>query len=241
MKKVISIPLKEGSLCANLQIPQEPKGLVIFAHGSSSSRLSQRSNYIADLLNQSGMATLLPDLLVPAEDEFYSNRFNITLLGSRLAAITRWSREQPLLRGLPVGYSGGGTGAASALHASVLLNNDPVIRAVVSYGGWLDISMTSLSKIKAPILFLVGSLSRSVMEGNQQVYEYLKGDKKMEIIEGASDLFEEPGKLQEAGFMATEWLQQYLLEDWEPYQNFMPACDKKGNGGFFPRKGEIFS
>jgi putative phosphoribosyl transferase len=208
INREVQIDVKNVSLKANLQIPVNAAGLVIFAHGSGSSRLSLRNNYVADLLNKQGMATLLTDLLTPAEDETYNNRFNIPLLSSRLVKVTEWAATYTSLQGLPIGYFGASTGAASALQAAAVLGNS--IRAVVSRGGRPDLA-AGLDKVKSPVLLIVGSLDTHVIELNKQAYLSLQCQKQFSIVEGASHLFEEPGKLMEAANLAIDWFEQYLL------------------------------
>jgi pimeloyl-ACP methyl ester carboxylesterase len=194
-------------LTGNLQVPEDAKGLVIFAHGSGSSRLSPRNNFVADVLNKHNIATLLTDLLTPLEDELYERRFNIDLLGNRLMKITEWCSEQTDLRILPVGYFGASTGAAAALQAAALL--DTGIKAVVSRGGRPDLSK-AIASVEAPTLLIVGSLDTHVIELNKQAYDKLKCEKQLEIIEGASHLFEEPGTLDKVAALAADWFNRYL-------------------------------
>jgi len=194
-------------LLANVQIPQAAKGLVIFAHGSGSSRLSPRNNFVAGVLNQHGIATLLTDLLTPVEDEQYENRFNIDLLSSRLVKITEWCSEQASLQAFNVGYFGASTGAAAALQAAALLEKN--IKAVVSRGGRPDLAK-ALPAVAAPTLLVVGSLDIHVIELNKQAFDKLKCEKHLEVVIGASHLFEEPGTLDKAAALAAGWFDKYL-------------------------------
>lgn len=207
MKKEIEIVLNDCTLVCNLSQPAEPSGLVIFAHGSGSSRLSPRNNFVADVLNRQHLATLLVDLLTPLEDEVYENRFDILLLSKRLVQVTEWALMQKPLQRLPVGYFGASTGAASALQAAAVLNEN--ISAVVSRGGRPDL-MKALPQVKAPTLLIVGSLDTQVMTLNQRAYEQLQCIKKLEIVAGASHLFEEPGTLHVVADLAASWFKQYL-------------------------------
>ena len=195
------------ALIGNVQVPKTAKGLVIFAHGSGSSRLSPRNNYVAGILNQHGIATLLTDLLTPFEDELYENRFNIDLLSNRLVKITEWCSQQPSLGALNVGYFGASTGAAAALQAAALLEQH--IKAVVSRGGRPDMAK-ALPAVTAPTLLIVGSLDIHVIELNKQAFDKLKYEKQLEIVIGASHLFEEPGTLDKAAALAASWFDKYL-------------------------------
>lgn len=205
----IRIELKDNRiLTANLEVPDEAKGLVIFAHGSGSSRMSPRNNYVAQLLNKQHMATLLADLLTPFEDEIYENRFNIALLSNRLIDITEWALQQSSLRYLPTGYFGASTGAAAALQAAVILDNN--IQAVVSRGGRPDMANHTLQQVKTPTLFIIGSRDNHVVELNKLAYNKLGGEKKIEIVEGASHLFEEAGALDRVAQLAAAWFDRHL-------------------------------
>jgi putative phosphoribosyl transferase len=203
------INLLNITLTGNLSIPEEAKGLVIFVHGSGSSRFSPRNNFVADILNNRYFATLLTDLLTPLEDETYENRFNIPLLSSRLIKVTEWALQQEQLQPLPAGYFGASTGAASALQAAALVNG--TIKAVVSRGGRPDLAKHALREVKAPTLLIIGSLDEQVIELNKIAYEQMNCKKKIEIVEGASHLFEEPGTLHKAADLAANWFQQHLV------------------------------
>jgi putative phosphoribosyl transferase len=208
VKKEIDINLNDVTLIANLSEPANASGLVIFAHGSGSSRLSPRNNFVADVLNRQHLATLLVDLLTPPEDEVYENRFDILLLGKRLIQVTEWALTQTSLQQLPVGYFGASTGAASALQAAAILNEN--IRAVVSRGGRPDLTK-ALPKVKAPTLLIVGSLDTQVLSLNKRAYEQLRCEKNLDIVEGASHLFEEPGTLHVVADLAAGWFTRYLV------------------------------
>lgn len=194
-------------LMANVQIPAAAKGLVIFAHGSGSSRLSPRNNFVASVLNQRGIATLLTDLLTPVEDNLYENRFNIDLLSKRLVKITEWCSDQPFLHAFNIGYFGASTGAAAALQAAALLEKN--ISAVVSRGGRPDLAK-ALPAVAAPTLLVVGSLDIHVIELNKQAFDKLRCEKQLEIVAGASHLFEEPGTLDKVAVLAANWFDKYL-------------------------------
>lgn len=208
-KSEIKLDLESNiRLIANLQTPQQAKGLIIFAHGSGSSRLSPRNNYVADILTRRNMATVLTDLLTSSEDEKYENRFNIRLLNDRLAKVTELILQQPSLRHLPVGYFGASTGAAAALQAAALPGSH--IEAIVSRGGRPDLA-NNLSKVKAPTLLIIGSLDTQVIRLNKEAYNELICEKKIEIVEGASHLFEEPGTLDKAVQLAANWFENHLF------------------------------
>ncbi|MEO2052228.1 MAG: alpha/beta family hydrolase [Allomuricauda sp.] len=204
----VQIVLEDVTLDGNLVIPDSPKGLVIFSHGSGSSRFSPRNNYVARLLQQNGMATLLFDLLTRSEDLIYENRFDIDKLTQRLIETTQWVRRQKGLQDLAIGYFGASTGAASALRGAAFFGNG--IQAVVSRGGRPDLALEELHRVEAPTLLLVGSFDTEVIRLNQKAYDKLQCQKKMEIIPGASHLFEEPGKLREAANVAADWFEKWF-------------------------------
>jgi dienelactone hydrolase len=206
-KTEVEIQLKDITLTANLCEPEGSNSLVIFAHGSGSSRLSPRNNFVADILNKRNISTLLTDLLTIWEERVYENRFDIELLSKRLIQVTEWALRQPSLAQLQVGYFGASTGAASALQAAAMLDNN--IKAVVSRGGRPDLAQ-ALSKVKAPTLLIIGSLDTQVIELNKDAYEQLQCEKKIEIVEGASHLFEEAGTLHIAANIAADWFEKFL-------------------------------
>jgi dienelactone hydrolase len=205
----ISIPFEGFRLNGNLNIPRDAKAFVIFSHGSGSSRFSKRNIYVSRILNESKIATLLIDLLTINEDEIYSNRFDIDLLAERLIAITNYVHKLPELKHLPIGYFGASTGAASALKASSHLRN--IIRAVVSRGGRTDLAIDDLKFIEAPTLLIVGGLDGVVIELNKQAYRLINCEKRLEIIDGATHLFEEPGKLDQVADLATKWFTEHIV------------------------------
>lgn len=209
MKRIeIDINLKGTVLKASFSKPENCTALVIFAHGSGSSRLSIRNNFVADVLNERNIATLLTDLLTPFEDQIFENRFDIELLSNRLIKVTEWAFHQASLNKLPVGYFGASTGAASALQAAALPYTN--IKSIVSRGGRPDLAKR-LSKVKAPTLLIIGSLDTQVIELNKQAYAKMKCEKRVQIIEGASHLFEEPGTLDIAANLAADWFEQHLV------------------------------
>jgi len=206
-KDEIEIPLSEASLTGNLNIPVNADSVVIFAHGSGSSRLSPRNRLVAQVLNDAGFATLLFDLLTPHEDQAYANRFKIDLLTERLVQVTHWLTTRPDFD-LNLAYFGASTGAAATLEAAAQLGSR--IRAVVSRGGRPDLAMYSLPLVKSPTSLIVGSLDHDVIALNKKAYNELTIEKELFVIEGASHLFEEPGKLQEVADHATQWFTRHI-------------------------------
>jgi putative phosphoribosyl transferase len=218
----ISIPLKGVTLGASLAMPREPSGLVIFAHGSGSSRHSPRNQYVARVLREAGLGTLLFDLLTAEEEEAeaYTRhlRFNIPFLAERLVEVTRWAldlagratKEEMKSHELTISYFGSSTGAAAALVAAAQLRD--VIGAVVSRGGRPDLAGDDLGQVKAPTLLIVGGEDGDVIRLNQEAYSRLHCEKALRIIPGASHLFEEPGALENVAETASEWFVQYLRQ-----------------------------
>ena len=206
-KLTINLELSDVSLLANLNQPAEAEALVIFAHGSGSSRLSPRNRFVADVLNERKISTLLVDLLTPSEDEVYETRFNIELLTDRLVRVTEKALEQITFDNLPIGFFGASTGAAAALDAAAFLGS--TIKAVVSRGGRPDLAK-NLKKVQAPTLLIVGSNDTQVINLNEQAFTQLSGEKRIEIIEGATHLFEEPGTLNEVAHLASDWFVLHL-------------------------------
>jgi putative phosphoribosyl transferase len=207
----ITIPLTEAKLAGNLNFPEDASGMIIFAHGSGSSRFSPRNNYVAKLLNLSGWATLLFDLLTAEEDHIdeYTRqyRFNIPLLANRLSQTTEWLKTQSSIKNLPMAYFGASTGAAAALLAAAQL---PDIKAVVSRGGRPDLAGDDLPLIKAPTLLIVGGLDYEVIELNQQAQSRLQCENQLQIVKNATHLFEEPGALDQVTNLANQWFETYL-------------------------------
>ena len=193
-----------------LGIPDGAEAIVVFAHGSGSSRFSPRNELVARTLRASGLATLMFDLLTEDEDSIYENRFNIDLLSRRLLGATEWLRQQSQLREMTVGYFGASTGAAAALKAAAALG--PGIRAVVSRGGRPDLAGAELSAVQAATLLIVGGNDEIVIELNKQAYAKLRATKELRIIPGASHLFEESGTLDQVARVATGWFTRFLTE-----------------------------
>jgi len=203
----VEIPLDWVIHKGNLLIPKAAKGLVIFAHGSGSSRLSPRNQYVASVLHNDGIATLLFDLLTEVEDRVYETRFDIDLLTRRLLLTTEWVKQQEMLKGLSLGFFGASTGAAAALKAAA---KQPDIRAVVSRGGRPDLAGEDLPDVSAATLLIVGGFDDVVIELNQQAYEKLHCEKSLKIVPGATHLFEEAGTLEQAASLANDWFLSYL-------------------------------
>jgi dienelactone hydrolase len=208
--RLTHIPVNGVNLEGALVIPKGAHGIVLFVHGSGSSRYSRRNNFVARMLRNAGFGTLLMDLLTRQEDAFYQTRFDIDLLTWRLERATQWLIEQPETRPLDIGYFGASTGAAAALNAAATLASS--IGAVVSRGGRPDLVLPALAHVRAPTLLIVGALDDVVIELNRRAYEKLNGDKRLAVVPGATHLFEEPGTLQEVARLAAAWFQRYLGE-----------------------------
>jgi putative phosphoribosyl transferase len=193
-------------LKALLGIPAEAKGLVIFAHGSGSGRLSPRNNYVADALREAGFATLLLDLLTPEEEHDQAKIFDIPLLASRLVEATRWAAAQRQTRHLRIGYFGASTGAGAALVAAA----NGQIGAVVSRGGRPDLAGEALARVRAQTLLVVGGLDGPVIELNREAAARLNAHNEIVIIPGAGHLFEQAGTLDQVVQHATDWFLRYL-------------------------------
>lgn len=192
-----------------LELPAHASGMVLFAHGSGSSRHSPRNNYDARVLREYGFGTLLLDLLTAQEDAHDQTRFDIPLLTHRLRVATRWVARHDPTRHLPIGDFGASTGADAALQAAAALGDG--IRAVVSRGGRPDLAGThELALIKSATLLLVGGLDGEVIRLNREAYEWLPCTKELSIIPGATHLFEEPGTLEEVARQATNWFARHV-------------------------------
>ncbi len=206
---LVHIPAGRATVEGMLEVPGEAVGLVLFAHGSGSSRHSPRNNYVAGVLRAAKVGTLLMDLLTPEEDTDYERRFDIGLLTRRLLDAARWVGEQDATKELPLGFFGASTGAAAALEAAAALG--PQARAVVSRSGRPDLaSAQALAKVTAPTLLLVGGYDDVVIDLNQQAYDRLRCKKELVIVPGATHLFEEPGTLEAVATRAAGWFAEYL-------------------------------
>lgn len=198
------------SVVGHLTIPENARGIVVFAHGSGSSRHSPRNRYVAEVLHGAGLATLLFDLLTPAEERNRANVFGIELLASRLVDVTGWLATQPDVASLPVGYFGASTGAGAALVAAA----DPRVKvgAVVSRGGRPDLAGRSLTKVAAPTLLIVGGRDDMVLELNRQAQAAISGRCELRAVPGATHLFEEPGTLEQVAELARDWFVRHLRQ-----------------------------
>ena len=208
-EKMILINDGEKTIEGSLIIPAGAGGIVVFAHGSGSSRHSIRNNYVAAVIRKNNLATFLLDLLTPEEDADYSKRFDIDLLAHRLFIAKKWLQEQPDTKNLRIGYFGASTGAAAAIQSAA--GNADIVKAIVSRGGRPDLAMPYLEKITAPTLLIVGGNDEIVIELNIEAYNNLQCDKKLEIVEGATHLFEEPGTLEQVAILAEKWFEKYLV------------------------------
>lgn len=209
-REEINIRLSSVTLKGELVLPENALGIVVFSHGSGSSRYSPRNIMVGELIQQHGIGTLLFDLLTEEEDRIHENRFNIDLLASRLIETTEWLMQNKETKKLPVAYFGASTGAASALRAAAYFGKS--IKAVVSRGGRPDLAMNALPLVTAPTLLIVGQLDVPEIQMNKLAFDQLNCIKEMKIIPGATHLFEEPGKLVEVADMAIEWYKEYSIK-----------------------------
>lgn len=212
LHETISIPIQSSRthLDGELVLPSGAKSIVLFAHGSGSSRFSPRNTYVASMLRQAGMGTLLFDLLTQEEDRNYETRFDISLLTQRLLAATAWIIQDARTESFQIGYFGASTGAAAALQAAA--EKGEKISAVVSRGGRPDLAgEPALRKVVSPTLLIVGGYDDVVIQLNQAAYELLRCEKELTIIPGATHLFEESGTLEQAAKAASNWFSRFLM------------------------------
>lgn len=209
-KELIGIVANGVIMEGMLEMPDRACGIVLFAHGSGSSRLSPRNNYVATVLRQAGLATLLLDLLTAAEDSAYETRFDISLLSDRLEAALTWlHRSEAAVAALPTGLFGASTGAAAALRVAARLPQQ--VQAIVSRGGRPDLAGNdTLERVRAPTLLLVGGQDDVVIALNQVAYDRMRCEKQLRIVPGATHLFEEPGALESVAQQAADWLLRCL-------------------------------
>jgi dienelactone hydrolase len=209
-----SVEIPPSGVRGDLTIPVNAKGVVIFAHGSGSSRLSSRNRFVAGVLQRAGLATLLLDLLTAEEEQIDLRtrhlRFDTDLLAERLVRATHWLIDDPEIGRLPAGYFGASTGAAAALIAAAQLPEQT--RAVVSRGGRPDLAGTALPRVKAPTLLIVGGDDDPVIELNEKALNALRCEKKLEIVPGATHLFEESGTLEQVAGLASKWFEKYVMK-----------------------------
>lgn len=204
----MSIPVGDVELEGMLAVPEGASGLVVFAHGSGSSRKSPRNNFVAEVIRDRGLGTLLFDLLTEAEDRDRENRFDVPLLTDRLVGATEWLWNRDATRDLNVGYFGSSTGAAAALRAAARLGDDA--DAVVSRGGRVDMATEVLAEIRVPTLFVVGGADTQVLELNREAYDRLTCERELHVVEGAGHLFEGEGELEEVADAAADWFAEAL-------------------------------
>ncbi|HEV8130524.1 MAG TPA: dienelactone hydrolase family protein [Acidobacteriota bacterium] len=208
----VTVTSGEVHLEGEMNLPAGASGIVLFAHGSGSSRHSPRNKYVAQIIQQAGLGTLLFDLLTRQEEAIDLRtahlRFNIDLLANRLVDATRWFRANEEIGHLNVGYFGSSTGGGAALVAAAALQNE--IRAVVSRGGRPDLAGQALPQVKCPTLLIVGGHDEPVIRLNREAYARLECKKELKIVPGATHLFEEPGKLQQVAELAAGWFKKYL-------------------------------
>ncbi len=208
-ENVVHIPADDVTLEGVLASPAGTRSAVIFAHGSGSSRHSPRNKFVARVLQEAGIGTLLFDLLTREEDKIYENRFDIDLLTNRLVAATRWVRKRTETANFQLGYFGASTGTASALRAAANLGKEIV--AIVSRGGRPDLAMDVLGRVTAATLLIVGGRDDLVLELNRQAYALIGAEKDLKVVPGATHLFEEPGALEDVAGLASEWFTRHLL------------------------------
>jgi dienelactone hydrolase len=222
----VRIPAGQATIDGDLVVPRGARGLVLFAHGSGSSRKSPRNRYVADRLQRADLATLLMDLLTPSEEriDLVSGhlRFDIPFLARRLQAATAWVAKEKIIAGLPIGYFGASTGAAAALVAAAQPENQ--VRAIVSRGGRPDLASSALAAVDAATLLIVGGEDRQVLQLNRGAFEVLRCEKRLAVVPGASHLFEEPGALEEVARLAAEWFCGHLGSlEWAPSETELSA------------------
>jgi putative phosphoribosyl transferase len=214
MGEVRPVRIEPHGLEGLLGLCDAPKGMVVFAHGSGSGRLSPRNNHVAAGLRQAGLATLLLDLLRPEEEANRANVFDIPLLAGRLIEATRWVRQQTDMARMPIGFFGASTGGGAALVAAAQAGED--VAAVVSRGGRPDLAGAALARVRTPTLLIVGGLDTAVIELNRQALAQLAGEKKLVIVPGASHLFEEAGTLDQVLRLAIGWFTEHFPAEGPP-------------------------
>jgi putative phosphoribosyl transferase len=209
----VTVPVGDVALEGDLYVPQDAKSIVVFAHGSGSSRFSLRNRFVADMLHEHRVGTLLIDLLTKEEEQIDEQtrglRFNIGLLAERLQKIGAWVLKRPELRGMKLGYFGASTGGAAALIAAALQPDK--VAAVVSRGGRPDLASEFLTKVRAPTLLIVGGHDTQVLQLNKQALQSLNGHSRLEIVPQATHLFEEPGALESVARLAAEWFENHSV------------------------------
>jgi putative phosphoribosyl transferase len=210
--EAVRVPVGTAYLAGDMELPEDAAGLVVFAHGSGSSRHSPRNRFVAEALRWRGLGTLLFDLLTAEEEEEDLRtgrlRFDVGLLADRLAEVTDWVRADARLRDVPIGYFGASTGAAAALIAAA--ERPAAVRAVVSRGGRPDLAGPALAHVRAPTLLIVGGRDAPVTDWNAAAFARLSGEKDMQTIAGATHLFPEPGAIERVAALAAAWFERHL-------------------------------
>ena len=222
----VSLELADTTLRAKLRVPSDPRGIVLFAHGSGSGRHSPRNNYVAEQFSVHGVATLLADLLTSQEEEVDAAtgqfRFDIALLTARLLAVTRWVQRHAQFDALPIGYFGASTGAAAALVAAARV---PQIAAVVSRGGRPDLAAAVLAQVRSPTLLIVGGHDPEVLDLNRRALARFRCEARLAIVPGATHLFAEPGALEQVAALAVRWFEQHFGAESTRSDRQRPAID----------------
>jgi putative phosphoribosyl transferase len=210
--KSVDIGLEDVTLKGDLNMGEKSKGIVVFAHGSGSSRFSPRNRQVAERLNKDGQTTLLMDLLTEKEEKkdilTASYRFDIHLLAERVQKTLRWVKSKDEIHNLPIGLFGSSTGAAAAIIAAS--KSQEIVRAVVSRGGRVDLAENYLQNLKAPTILIVGELDYTVLNLNREAFEAIRVKKRLAVVPGATHLFEEPGALEKVADIAAEWFNEHL-------------------------------
>ena len=210
--KSVDIGLEDVTLKGDLNMGEKSKGIVVFAHGSGSSRFSPRNRQVAERLNKDGQTTLLMDLLTEKEEKkdilTASYRFDIHLLAERVQKTLRWVKSKDEIHNLPIGLFGSSTGAAAAIIAAS--KSPEIVRAVVSRGGRVDLAENYLQNLKAPTILIVGELDYTVLNLNREAFEAIRVKKRLAVVPGATHLFEEPGALEKVADIAAEWFNEHL-------------------------------
>jgi putative phosphoribosyl transferase len=218
VERLVRVAAGPVMLDGNLSVPEGARGIVLFAHGSGSSRLSPRNRHVAQLLNQATLATLLVDLLTSDEEavdrQTAQLRFDIGLLAERLVGVTDWLAENPETRHLRIGYFGASTGAGAALVAAA--ERPDAVGAVVSRGGRPDLAGSALTRVRAPTLLIVGGNDGQVIALNRAALAQLRCEKQLVIVPGATHLFEEPGALEQVALLARNWFERHLARAGRP-------------------------
>jgi putative phosphoribosyl transferase len=212
LSQFVQIPADISFLEGMLELPPNARGIVLFAHGSGSSRMSPRNNFVAEKLREGGVGTLLVDLLSDTEEAIYETRFDIPLLTRRLATVAKWIAESRAASDLPIGLFGASTGGAAAIRLAA--SEPDSIAAVVSRGGRPDLAGPfALQSVRAPTLLIVGAEDRGVVDLNRTAYQELRCEKELELVAGATHLFEEPGTLSRGAQLARRWFGRHLNAD----------------------------